>query len=491
MNIRRTLVNRLLPAVLLFLSFTVSCSRDDGGNVPLPSDSHSRLVKVTDTFTPTLDEIKALFALGLYNVMSVDIDRANTVAGLIFNNASRGLNTVFSNEGIGSWHAEQINFTYRSVTSTGDSATFSGLVAFPCSDDGTPHTIGGLSLYSDFLSIMDRKPEPDVIAFGRALSQNEACIMSDTQGFGVTAGMQRVYFDGKAKAIQTVDAAAAALEILKSRNIVTDADAYTEIIGTSLGCHPSLWALRYLESDECPEWQKECLPNPAAAAMCGPLEPKELFLSYMEDDVMAFSFLPLMMIPSIFGSFPDLTEGYSISDFYSKSVNENMITIDGKTGTLPDLFTERLSSFSEGNGKLDAFHDFNSAIKEHYYGRVKLLVTPDIFDADSIFDPDTPKSRILLEALDRYGVAEGWSPAHNVLLAHSKEDTAMKYVPTMHSVKKLMDSSRKVDFILLSGDHSDSAGAGLIRMLLLKHPSVTVSGSDQLYQWIIDNIIRQ
>lgn len=429
-----------------------------------PGENRSRLVKVFERKSWTLDQYIGFMSDVVINqvgevIPKADMDTLVSNAMILYRQKT---DIAFGGR---SWHIEQANFNYRSVTTTGDSATFSGCVVYPCADDGGSHLLSGITLYHHHL-IVNNSDRPTAVArpvWFRPI-YNEALVVSDTQGFGETKEMITPFFDGYSKGRQTVDAGIAALEVLKAQGIkLPKRGYYTENMGASLGALQALGAQRYIESDDCPQWIKDTFKNFRTFSSTGPVETDEVFKAYIDrNDRLVYCDIPMYMMFTVFSSCPDLVEGYKVEDFFDPGVGSFKIRKNGKEMTLIEGMYEKLV----GSG------DIYSCMSNLYDKHLKKMLAPGMVDSVGNLDMNNEKAKVLMEALGQLNIANNWIPMNTLLLSHSQDDDVLFYEEAKKSYEKLArHNPYVVSFTDSYGNHELSTGIAIVRMTLMQHPS--------------------
>lgn len=479
-------VNRTIKTIIcsLCIGLAFACSEKAVDPVPQPDpqeeqkdttqhrqdptiaeDSHVRLVEVLQRRSWQLDEYKAFLDTVVADFGEFDMSTAHTMVTAFTAACYNGLNNSFLFEKNRKWHFEQYIYSYRSVSASGDSITLQSGVVLPCPEEGHSHKLDGITLYNHYLTTanFNLPPELGCIASTRVLF-NEAVVFSDTEGFGISSDRFPPFFDSFAKGRQQIDAAMAALELMEDAGVTLDKNAYTENVGASLGASQAIGAQMYLESDLCPQWCTEKLPGLRTYATTGPLEPKEIFMTYAETDSISYAIIPLMMVYTLFSSYPELAQGYEVKDFFiPEMATEKMVTAYGQEYT----FFEAIECKNVGSEKI------HSAFEEYFDNRMLSFISKDMLDAEGKFDPAAEKSRILLEAMDRLKLTD-WSPKHPLLIVHSKDDDVIPYGKTYISYMKLAAHSSNVEFAHSYGNHQTATTLGITRIALMNRPSYNI-----------------
>ena len=441
-------------------------------------DNKTRLVSVYETKSWTLDEFTSMIIKSIVgNVGRIDDNETlKSIADEAVNLYRQKIDADFLHRG---WHMEQANFTYRSLTASGDSATFSGCVVFPCADDNSTHFLAGVTIFNPHLFVRDaeRPTAMERPVWFRAI-YDEAVVTSDGQGFGVSSDMIVPFFDGYAKGIQAVDATMAALEYLKSRNIEVSPFGYTENVGASLGAQQALGVQRYIESADCPMWVKYQLHNMETYASTGPIEPYNILDSYIEkNDSLEYNGIPVYMVLSLFASFPDMVSQYDIADFFESKVSEYRINAGGQDM----LFLDGVKNKVVDSG------DFNKCFRELYGCHLKKLLAPDMIDSNGKLDLGNEKAVILKTALESFSSVADWIPMNRLLISHSKDDKVLFYDETMKSYFKLnRRNPLMVEFTESYGSHELSTGIGILRMTFMQHPAYHSDVAEHIVSRLVD-----
>ncbi len=441
-------------------------------------DNKTRLVSVYETKSWTLEEFTSMVVKSIVgNIGQIgDNETLMSIADEAVNLYRQKIDADFLHRG---WHMEKANFTYRSLTASGDSATFSGCVVFPCANDNSTHFLSGVTIYSPHLFVRDaeRPTAMERPVWFRAI-YDEAVVTSDGQGFGASSDMIVPFFDGYAKGIQSVDATMAALEYLKSRNIEVSPFGYTENVGASLGAQQALGVQRYIESADCPMWVKYQLHNIETYASTGPIEPYSIFDSYIEkNDSLSYTNIPVYMVLSLFASFPDMVSQYDIADFFEAKVSEYVIKVNGEDMLLLDGIRNKVVDSGE----------FNKCFRKLYGCHLKKLLAPDMIDSNGKLDLSNEKAAILKTALESFSSVADWIPMNRLLISHSKDDDVLFYDETMKSYCKLnRRNPLKVEFTESYGGHGLSTGIAIARMTFLQHPALHSDVAEHIVNGLVE-----
>lgn len=362
----------------------------------------------------------------------------------------------FDNPDNDPWHLEQHYFTYRSVLATGDSATLSGMVAYPMFNDSRRRPpLNGLTIFNDKVKLVDNTGQPGLEVAARA-ALNQAVVSTDIEGFGVQSDHWVPYFDAFTKGRQSIDAAIAAKELLESKGFTFKPDAKTWNFGISLGGHHALGALKYYESDQCPQSVRRFLPDFRTFASICPIDVGKLFLEYTEKDKLGYPFAALMMVSTIFSVFPETQSEYSLEDFLSQAVNTKTVTVDSVTYTVPESFRRKLIERDQ----------LRTVLNEATGGYMRKILTPDMFDQDGNLDSRNPKSQLLLQTMDYVSLSHDWQPAHPTHMIYSPDDTIIYYNSVKDELDRFIRDGAPIGLEQSTGSHEFTGLMAIYKFLM-------------------------
>lgn len=362
----------------------------------------------------------------------------------------------FDNPDNAPWHIEQHYFTYRSVLAAGDSATLSGMVAYPMFNDSRQRPpLNGLTIFNDKVKLVDNTGQPGLEVAARA-ALNQAVVSTDIEGFGVQSDRWVPYFDAFTKGRQSIDAAIAAKELLESKGITFKSDAKTWNFGISLGGHHALGVLKYYESDQCPQSVRRFLPDFRTFASICPIDVGKLFLEYTEKDKLGYPFAALMMVSTIFSVFPETQSEYSLEDFLSQAVNTKTVTVDSVTYTVPESFRRKLIERDQ----------LRTVLNEATGGYMRKILAPDMFDQDGNLDSRNPKSQLLLQTMDYVSLSHDWQPAHPTHMIYSPDDTIIYYNSVKKELDRFIDGDAPIELELSFGAHEFAGFMAIYKFLM-------------------------
>lgn len=362
----------------------------------------------------------------------------------------------FDNPDNDPWHLEQHYFTYRSVLATGDSATLSGMVAYPMFNDSRQRPpLNGLTIFNDKVKLVDNTGQPGLEVAARA-ALNQAVVSTDIEGFGIQSDRWVPYFDAFTKGRQSIDAAIAAKELLESKGFTFKPDAKTWNFGISLGGHHALGVLKYYESDQCPQSVRRFLPDFRTFASICPIDVRKLFLEYTEKDKLGYPFAALMMVSTIFSVFPETQSEYGLEDFLSQAVNTKTVTVDSVTYTVPESFRRKLIERDQ----------LRTVLNEATGGYMRKILAPDMFDQDGNLDSRNPKSQLLLQTMDYVSLSHDWQPAHPTHMIYSPDDTIIYYNSVKDELDRFIRDGAPIGLEQSTGSHEFTGLMAIYKLLM-------------------------
>lgn len=430
--------------IAIFAVLATGCSKGKGPDKePDPYDIPHRLVEEYLNISFSLDNVFDVFMLR-YNYLFYGYeDFAGMVVKYMLQELSNMQKEEFDNPENDPWHLEQHYFKYRSVLANGDSATLSGLVAYPMFNDSRQRPpFNGLTIFNDKVKVSDHTGEPELEIACRA-TLNQAVVSADIEGFGIQRERWVPYLDAFTKGRQSIDAAIAAKELLQAKGFEFKSDAKIFNYGISLGGHHALGTLKYYESDLCPESVRRALPDFITDVAICPIDIRKLFQEYLVRDKLGYPYVALMMISTIYAVFPEIQSEYSFEDFLSSTVNNAQVTVDGAVYTVSDGFKRKLIEPDK----------LTNTLNRTTGGYLRNILAQDMFDADGNFDSDNRKCRILLNALDSLNLSRDWHPRHELKMMYSPDDTIIYYGSIKEELNGFIDAGSKIDLNELFGPH--------------------------------------
>lgn len=467
-----------ISSVLLALTILSSCSKeeiiDEPVSQPQPDmENRYRLADITNQTEYTKEEFRDYFVNSALSYVSsvgtqigIDNEDIKSILEGFVNSQYRSLSAKFFMEKHADFKFIKQNFTYRSVRSCGDSATFTGTVLYPAPKSGT-HTLDGLCMFHQYVNI-DKNNTPDKIydMYNIRAMYNQALVFCCTEGFGVDYGHFAPHFDGYAKGRQCIDAAIAARQILEKRRIRFSQDSYTENIGFSLGGNAALGAQKYLESAECPDWvETEVLPDFRTFASDCPSSIKGILDYYSENDSLVFPYTVPMMVSTMFAKQPDIENKYSYLDYFDSHANDRMIwTSDWKIARELDAFFSNVYS---------SWNLFSFLFQ--YGNHMKRFLNQDLFDENGNFDTNNEKVRLLFDCLERIEISDNWVPEHQLLMTHSPEDDVIPFNTAYGTWQNFKESDANVAFVPTMGQHIIASSISYVYSCIIERPSTLIN----------------
>lgn len=487
------LTGQFILAVTVITTILPACSgdrMDSDLNQEQPATDMSarpqRLVRLTDCTRWTAYEFSELMQFMYrekFSALDFEFSQMESIVDAIavahFADNIPILAAKFLSEGSFGYHFERQNFLYRSVTATGDSATFSGSVVYPLANSGNSHTLDGWTVYSDFSNTSNTtrlSNYPEVPYFRAAL--NQAVVFSDTQGFGATnvrnenatVPLQPCYFDNYTKGRQTVDAAIAASQILDMKGILMAQDQFVENMGISIGGTGALSILKYIESEtDCPVWVRDSLMRGIRTFVAeGPMDMWNSTVGLLERDESMTNFVyPIIAVTSAFASFPSQFKDYTIHDFFNPVMSDIMVPTDlGDTLCI-------LDAVARVSYDCWAAYGYDELVA-HFGTKIINMMRSGMYNEDGTPNMDDPKTALLKMAMDKYSFSDGWTPKSPVLLAYSSGDELAGLDGIRDIYNRFKSANRDVSLVTLSGDHITATSWSQLYMLLNPRPSMYV-----------------
>ncbi len=476
--------------ILLFAAtIAVSCSEDDkitveqGQEQEQPVDeptgpdmeNRDRLLELTQKYDYDPEDFQQTFVQYLsYYLMALGLDTESMgitqedMSSLIEQYMDYYFNVLkrkFMLEGhVGGYKFVKQCFTYRSVRSNGDSATFSGAVMYPSPLYGGRHKVDGLCFIHQYANMDNNNTLSNAFdLYNLRVMFNQALIFSDTEGFGADYGSYVPYFDGYAKGRQNVDAAIAAAQFLKGKGISVSENGYTENVGVSLGANAAFGTQKYFESAECPKWVgEEVLHDFRTFAGNGPTSISRVFDHYCETDFLYFTFIVPMMVSTMYAGDPSIDDYYSYLDFFDEHANDKTIRNSArvKKGEL-DVFFETLLPFTS---LFSYLRDYKNSMKS--------LMNSSLYTEDGTLNREKKQVQLLYNSLKKVEISDGWAPEHPIVMVHSTDDSLIPYYTSYDSYLDFVENDGNVVFIPTSGDHLESSVLSMIYASIIERPSL-------------------
>jgi len=304
---------------------------------------------------------------------------------------------------------EEYHFTYKSKSVSGEDITLSGVAVLPnYASDGTfIHTVDALSLsherwkkrtnYVSLVGSMD---------YLRTIF-NQMVVLSDYEGYGKTIDKIHPLLSYNELAVQSVDCAMAALELLDHINVEIKPGFKTYNMGMSKGAPVAMATQRMVETTSRADVKEKL--NIAGTYCCsGPYDLRMAFEQSVNSTELRACWLDVAIVQSAYLAHKDYFSGYEFNDFFNPSFPMQ---------ELVGLFDEK-NSYSK---------ELNEAFSNAGITCLKDVFREEFFNQDGTFNTDYDLLKKLLEVLDMENPAKGWSPKSPLLIEHSKDDNFAIY----------------------------------------------------------------
>ena len=312
------------------------------------------------------------------------------------------------------WEIQSYTFSYRSLTVDGREQTLSGRVTFLHHQDATiPHQAKTISLHTHQAFFNPQwAPHHNLMFVPLKVLWDSVVIEPDLQKWGITHGVE---YDGGGSAFhmahQLADCIVAALEIMRRHGVSLAPDGYTTSWGGSQGSMPTLYFDKWYDT-EAPQWFKDTLRLKSTFIVEGVSIVPEL-TKYIYNDPKDFHLKPVTVVGYLKAFTKEQLGGYEPEEFVPQWWLDSKFQVNGKEITFMDAVCHYIP---------EAMHPLSETI-ESYAG----LVAPDMLKEDGQVDLDCPKIQAWLECLRKYNDLSGWTPAHDVYIAHCPEDDMLPY----------------------------------------------------------------
>ena len=312
------------------------------------------------------------------------------------------------------WEIQSITFTYNSRTVDGRDVVLSGRVTFLNNKDANiPHQAKTISLHTH-QAFFDPSwaPSQNLMYVPLKVMWDSVVIEPDLQKWGVTHGIES---DGGGSAIRTArqiaDCVVAAIEIMRQHHVSLAPDGYTTNWGGSQGAMPTLCFDKWYDT-EAPQWFKEALRLRSSFIVEGVTIVPEL-TKHLYQDGQDFPLKPVTLVGYLKAFTPEQLGGYKPQEFVPQWWNDTKFQVDGREISFFDAVCHYIPK-----GMFPLSDTLNS-----YAG----LVAPDMLTPDGQVDLNCPKIQAWLECQRVQNDLSGWTPAHDIYIAHSPADDMMPY----------------------------------------------------------------
>lgn len=336
-----------------------------------------------------------------------------------------------------SWEIQSYTFTYISETVDGRKITMSGRVTFPnYKEGGRTHQVKTLTLHTHQAFLFPEwAPSQSLMFMPVKAMWDSVVIEPDLQKWGVNFTKEH---DGGGSAFhmarQLADCTVAALEVMRQHGVTLAPKGYSNNWGSSQGAVPALYFAKWYDT-EAPQWFKDAIRLRATFAGEGATE----WSQFMEYNYQH----PEMIDPDLVvlaGYFKAFTQeqlgGYKPEEFVNQWFTDTKLAIEGREYPFLDVvsyFTPR---------ETGAYTKTMTSYSQVY--------APDMIRADGEVDRNSPKVRAWLDCLHQYNSLEGWTPRHQIYIAHWKQDDMIPYYTAHNQYLTLSDQGKNRNVHMLS-----------------------------------------
>ena len=270
------------------------------------------------------------------------------------------------------WQVRRINYRYWSVSQTGTPIQLSASVVVPAlRSANVSHTLSGLSLCPPHRSAsLEHCPTKAGTLPMARVGFNHAVVVPDYEGRGMSSKKAFSVLSTSVHARQSIDAALAAMTILKNEGYIFSEDFGTYNIGISEGCGVAYTAHKIIENDITPR-QRDIL---------------RLRMSFVANGIISHN----AYIDDLFADFV-YTDDQALGIYMSYS-------------SLYDYFSALPASETDGHQPDE-------------------LLSTDILDQDGKIDMNNPVMVTLRKALSKNDILYNWNPQHPITFEGSTDDT--------------------------------------------------------------------
>lgn len=312
------------------------------------------------------------------------------------------------------WEIQSYTFSYRSHTVDGREQTLSGRVTFLNNKDANiPHQAKTISLHTHQAFFNPRwAPYHNLMFVPLKVLWDSVVIEPDLQKWGITHGVE---YDGGGSALhmarQLADCVVAALEIMRMHGVSLAPDGYTTSWGGSQGAMPTLYFDKWYDT-EAPQWLKDTLQLKSTFIVEGVSVVPEL-TKYIYRDAKDFHLKPVTVVGYLKAFTKEQLGGYKPEEFVPQWWLDSKFQVNGREISFMDAVCHYIP---------EAMHPLSETI-ESFAG----LVAPDMLAPDGQVDLECPKIQAWLACLQKHNDLSGWTPAHDVYIAHSPADDMLPY----------------------------------------------------------------
>ena len=341
------------------------------------------------------------------------------------------------NRRLGDWEIQSYTFSYRSRTVDNREQILSGRVTFlHHKDPSIPHKAKTISLHIH-QAFFDPEWAPlhHLMFVPLKVLWDSVVIEPDLQKWGITHGIES---DGGVSAVhmtrQIADCAVAALEIMRQHGVSLAEEGYTTSWGGSQGAMPTLYFDKWYDT-EAPQWFKDTLRLRSSFNVEGVTIVSEL-TKFIYQDPRDYHLKPGTLVGYLKAFSKEQLGGYDPKDFVPQWWHDTKFQVDGREISFFDAvchyipqamnpLSETLSSFAE-------------------------LVAPDMLTPDGKVDLNSPKVQALMACIERHNDLSGWTPAHDIYIAHAPADDMMPYEFAYRQYRTISNNGKNPNVHMLS-----------------------------------------
>jgi len=368
------------------------------------------------------------------------------------------------------WEIQSYTFTYRSQTVDGREIEMSGRVTFLANKaKGTPHQVKTISLHThQAFMFPEWAPSESLMFMPLKALWDSAVIEPDLQKWGINLAIES---DGGGSGIhmarQLADCTVAALEVMRQHGVTLSPKGHTTNWGSSQGAVPAVVFAKWYDT-EAPQWFKDALRLKSTFSGEGFIDMPE-FLAHIYHQPENID-PDLTVLVAYFKAFsPEQLGGYRPEEFVPRWYLDPQVPVNGRNYS----FLETVSYFTpiETGPYSKKMKSFDQ------------VFAPDMLTASGEVDMDSPKIRAWLSCIQQHNNLEGWTPRHDIYLAHCKKDDMIPYelAYKMYHAISNQGENRKVHMLAVPlpnfiprGDmspHLVVAFLGQVFMALAEEPS--------------------
>ena len=312
------------------------------------------------------------------------------------------------------WQIEAYDFTYQSRSAAGEPIVLSGRVTFPAPINGTGHTLRSLSLCTHFLlhSLPQAPTVDDPSPFAMRALYNSAVIEPDYEGYGATDNKTFPGFSFEVQGMQMADCIRAAMQVMKSRGIRMADNFYSTAWGNSLAT-PGVMGFLKVYDTKLTQEQRDQIRLKSSYVGSGPLLLHDMVRYF--DEHPEYDASGLVYLPGFLGAMPkSYLGGYELKDFFPSWMQTHMLVIDG----------EVMSFFEASLRNKMVWYQYPDGVN---VSNVAGNLAEDMCTADGHLDYNNPKTKILMDIIERMSDWSNWTPQQDIYHVHCRQDNYIPY----------------------------------------------------------------